>query len=67
MKYKIILFAFFLGILIGVTIFASPAAQITGSSVTECYVENELCECDAIECVCGENVVPKEYCKSSGT
>ena len=63
MKYKIILFAFFLGILIGVTIFASPV--LTGSAVTECYVENELCECDDVECVCGENVVPIEYCKST--
>jgi len=63
MKYQILLAALCIGILVGVTIFTQPEARsITGSASLDCYVENEKCECNDNECVCGSHTVPAEYC-----
>ncbi len=66
MKYNILLVALCLGILIGLTIFVQPETlTITGKATINCYVENELCECNEKECVCGNKTVPAEYCKNN--
>ena len=49
---------FILGLAIG---FAFFSPQTTGA-LTECYVENELCDCDETKCVCGNHIVEAEYC-----
>ncbi len=65
MKYRILLAALCLGILVGVTLFAQPEVRsLTGSFEQECYVENELCACDEQKCVCGNQTVPADYCKN---
>ena len=56
-KYSILLFALCIGILVGVTFFTPT---ITGKSV--CFVENERCTCNEIECVCGNNTIPASHC-----
>ncbi len=63
MKYKILIAALCLGILIGVTLFTQPEVRnLTGKAIQNCYVENELCECNSEECVCGNKTVDAEYC-----
>ena len=63
MKYRILLAALCLGILIGVTVFTQPEVRsVTGSAALDCYVENELCDCNDKECICGERTVPASYC-----
>lgn len=66
MKYQILLAALCLGILVGVTIF-TPEAKVTGSASLNCYVENELCECSTTECICGNQTVEADHCKSLNT
>jgi len=62
MKYRILMFALCLGILVGVTLFGPT--EITGAA-TDCYAFNELCECDEIECICGDRTISAEYCEST--
>ena len=61
MKYKMLIFIFCIGILVGITIFAPKTNTITGSATENCYVENQLCECGEKECVCGNKTVPADY------
>ena len=60
MKYQSLLIALCLGILIGITIFTQPVIR-TGAATLDCYVDNELCKCDA-DCICGNKTVPASYC-----
>ena len=63
MNYRILLTAFCLGILIGVTIFASPT--ITGQATEDCYLNNQLCECQESICNCGDRTISAEYCQQA--
>ncbi len=62
MKYRILLAALCLGILVGVTIFQPEGLTATGTATLDCYVENEPCSCNAEQCVCGNHTVPVSYC-----
>ncbi len=62
MKYRILLAALCLGILVGLTFFGQSEVTPTGTASFNCYVENEPCSCDDKQCVCGEHTVPIEYC-----
>lgn len=61
MKY--LLAVFIIGVLLGIMAFSSPAS--TGAATFDCYYENDLCDCGTEECVCGETVMPADYCASS--
>lgn len=66
MKRTILLTAFFLGVLAGITLFT--AFQPTGASVAgTCYVDNEPCVCDNEMCQCGNQTIPTAYCKNLNT
>jgi len=65
LKYQILLAALCLGILVGITIFAQPEMRATGAATLNCYVENALCDCNATECVCGNQTIPVEQCRKA--
>ncbi|MBS3147784.1 hypothetical protein J4219_02785 [Candidatus Woesearchaeota archaeon] len=61
MNWRILLFAFILGIVVGFS-FIRPHA--TGAVVT-CFAENEPCVCDTTTCSCGNQTLPAEYCSQT--
>jgi len=64
MKARIFLVIFLIGVLVGVTVFSQPSIKeaITGKAIDDCYVENQLCDCNKEECVCGNQTVAIDYC-----
>ena len=61
---KALLAVFFIGVLIGIIVFSQPSVKetITGRAIEDCYVENELCECNKEECICGNRTVSRNEC-----
>jgi hypothetical protein len=62
MKYRILIAALCLGILVGVTLFHQDASTATGMATFDCYVENQPCNCNSEQCICGNQTVPATYC-----
>ncbi|MBI4146229.1 hypothetical protein HY489_02730 [Candidatus Woesearchaeota archaeon] len=58
MKYRILLVAFFLGVLIGLSLFYQAP---TGQAI-KCTLNNQPCECNNLNCTCGDQTIPAEYC-----
>jgi len=80
MKIKIILIILALGIILFVSLFGSGFKQMAIEKVaaktqgyicndnlcTTCIIKGELCECDKIQCECGNNTVPINQCMLGG-
>ena len=64
MKARMFIAIFLLGVVIGVVIFSQPAVKeaVTGRAMDNCYVNNEPCNCNHSECVCGNKTVSASYC-----
>ena len=66
MNLKLLIIIFILGLTVGFLALSdldSPTGLSTQNS--NCFVENNLCECSKTECICGNLTVDVEVCETS--
>lgn len=59
MKLRILLVAFFLGMLLAISLFYEPP---TPTAAVACSFNNEQCVCAKENCTCGNTTIPATYC-----
>lgn|GEM_PF-2822655 len=59
MNPRILITAFFLGLLIGVAVFYEPP---TPTAAVTCTLNNKPCTCDDAVCVCGDATIDAKLC-----